>query len=196
MQIEIQFEKLRTIHDHFLNEIEVYETNCVRQFGSNDQFKNRMDGFLNEADEMSAKIENSESDNVENQLFKLKDRSKIMLEELENEKFQGLPIEFNSRNFIPTLATIGYMIYRKSGVILKGLNEMNSIDLTGLGYSNTTSRFSFVRLSSNEFVAAFISKNSFGCIKFDNTGKQLKSLINSGALVVIQTFKIYKSDSY
>jgi hypothetical protein len=197
MQIEIQLEKLRTIHDHFLNEIDVYETNCVRQFDSNDHFRNKIDGFLKEADDITNKIDNSELNDVENELVESKDRSKIMLEELKNEQFQGLPIEFKSRNFVPTLGIVGYMIYRKSNVILKGLNEMNSVDLTRLDCYDIRNHYNCMRLTSDEFLAAYVdSDKRFGCVKFDSTGVQLKSLRHLGGLNVIQILKVCQSDSF
>jgi hypothetical protein len=197
MQIEIQQEKLRIIHNHFLKEIEVYETKCVRNFDSNGQFKNKVDGFLNEIDQVVKKIENKEPNILRNELVVLKDRSKIITEELENEKFQDSPIEFKSTNFLLNFSNIGYIIYKKSEVILNSLQDMKSIDLTKLRSYDISYRFSCVRLSTDTFVVVFTdSAHDIRCIKFNTSERQLMSINRLGRCTGIRAYKICKFGCY
>jgi hypothetical protein len=192
VQIEAHHEKLNTIHEYFLKEIDAYEANTIRNFKPGNDFGNKMNGFVNQADETFKKIERKEVNDVQSIIALLRYQSRVMMSELENSF-----IEFKHSDVVISPSVVGHVNYRKSSVNLNGLQDMQSIDLSQLSNYTNFFRSTCVRLNAEEFlIVVSDAVQKFRCIKFDTFGKELKSIDRLGDLSAIKLFKICKFGSY
>jgi hypothetical protein len=199
VQIEVYQEKLKTIHEHFLREIDVHEANNVRHFGPGSELEDKMSEFLDQADETFNKIEMNEVIDVQNKLEVLRSESKVMMTNLETKNCENSFIEFKPTDVALISSDIGHINYRGSDFLLKSLQDMNSIDLTKLRSYDSRYHFSWcVRLNADEFLAVFVDKgHKVLCIKFDTLANELKSIDCLGDLTAgIRIYRVCKFGSY